>query len=54
MHVDRDDDSAKLWLGPVALARNMGFDARELRAVERLISEREAELLEAWHEYFGP
>ena len=27
MHVDRDDASAKFWLGPVALARNYGFSA---------------------------
>jgi hypothetical protein len=29
--VDRDDQSAKFWLGPVALARNLGFGAPELR-----------------------
>ena len=25
VHVDRDDQSAKFWLAPVALARNFGF-----------------------------
>jgi hypothetical protein len=25
VHVDRDDQSAKFWLDPVALARNLGF-----------------------------
>jgi hypothetical protein len=25
IHVDRDDQSAKLWLDPVALATNLGF-----------------------------
>jgi hypothetical protein len=25
VHVDRDDQSAKFWLAPVALARNLGF-----------------------------
>src|SRR5262249_2609163 len=25
VHVDRDDDSAKFWLAPVALVSNMGF-----------------------------
>jgi hypothetical protein len=48
VHVDRDDLSAKFWLGPVALARNLGFDAAELRKVERLVSEQEVELQEAW------
>lgn len=53
VHVDRDDQSAKFWLAPVALARNLGFTAPELRRVQRLLVEHEANLLEAWHEYFG-
>jgi Domain of unknown function (DUF4160) len=31
IHVDRDDLSAKFWLGPVQLAGNFGFRAHELR-----------------------
>jgi len=29
VHVDRDDDSAKFWLAPVALASNLGFTTVE-------------------------
>jgi hypothetical protein len=46
--VDRDDLSAKFWLAPVALARNVEFTAVELRRLLRLIAENEARLLEAW------
>ena len=53
VHVDRDVQSAKFWIGPVALARNLGFRADELRKIERIIAEHEEELLEAWYEYFG-
>jgi len=53
VHVDRDDFSAKVWLAPVALARNLGFNPRELRTIQRLIAEHEQMLLESWHEYFG-
>ena len=53
VHVDRDDCSAKFWLEPVALARNLGFAAHELVKVERLVVEHKQELLEAWHVYFG-
>ena len=31
IHVDRDDLSAKFWLDPIALARNLGFGPAELR-----------------------
>lgn len=53
VHVDRDDHSAKFWLEPVALARNLGFGAAELRRIQRLVEEHEVQLLEAWHDYFG-
>ena len=52
VHVDRDDQSAKFWLAPVALARNLGFGAAELRRVRRLVEEHEPALLEAWNGYF--
>ena len=52
VHVDRDDQSTKFWLGPVAMARNLGFTARELRRIERLLVEHRQQLLEAWSEYF--
>ena len=53
VHVDRDDETAKFWLTPVALAYNIGFRARELRDIQRIVSERSAEFLEAWNDYFG-
>jgi hypothetical protein len=53
VHVDRDDRTAKFWLEPVVLARNLGFSARELTRIERLIRENEGALLEAWRGYFG-
>lgn len=52
VHVDRDDQSAKFWLAPVALARNLGFSATELRRIGKLIEENEGVLLEAWNEHF--
>ncbi|HLF00688.1 MAG TPA: DUF4160 domain-containing protein, partial [Anaerolineales bacterium] len=48
VHVDRDELSAKFWLDPVALARNLGFGASELRKTERIVREHQSELLERW------
>jgi Domain of unknown function (DUF4160) len=53
VHVDRDDLSAKFWLDPVALARNFGFNARELSLLRGIVAENREMLLEAWHGYFG-
>lgn len=53
VHVDRDELSAKFWLNPVALARNLGFSAIELRKIERIVSEHQSELLERWQKEYG-
>ena len=53
VHVKRDRSAAKLWLDPVALARNGGFSARELTEIQRIVEQRQAQYLERWHEFFG-
>ena len=53
IHIDRDNLSAKFWLEPVILAKNIGFRAKELRKLELLVRENQIELVEAWNEYFS-
>ncbi|MDR2875541.1 MAG: DUF4160 domain-containing protein [Methylobacillus sp.] len=53
VHVDRDSCSAKVWLQPVALARNVGFSASELTGIIRMVQTQQLVLKEAWDEYFG-
>ena len=53
VHIDRDEQTCKLWLDTVALARNLGFNAKELRDMEDLVINNQQALLEAWHEYFS-
>jgi hypothetical protein len=53
VHVDRERFSAKFWLQPVSLARNLGFGARELRRIQSLLERHQAQLLEAWYGDFG-
>ena len=53
VHVDRDTHSAKFWVQPVALAKNLGFKFRELSRIRRIVEDNEHELLDAWNEYFG-
>ena len=52
VHVDRDENAAKCWVSPVALARNLGFSATELRRIGKVIEENEEVILETWNEYF--
>jgi Domain of unknown function (DUF4160) len=43
---------AKFWLDPVRLGRSGGFNAAELRELDRLVMERAPLLLRKWNEYF--
>jgi len=47
-----EDSVAKFWLAPVRLERSGGFGRSELRAIQRIVEERQPVLREAWHEYF--
>ena len=53
VRVDRAEFSAKLWLDPVALARNEGYRTKELGIIIGHVREHRPMLLEAWHRYFG-
>lgn len=48
IHVDRDRLSAKLWLRPLSLARNLGSGAAELGKLQSLGVEHQERFLEAW------
>ena len=53
VHIDRASATAKVWLSPVALASNAGFQARELGDVLRLVRRHQHMFEEAWHEFFN-
>ncbi len=53
VHVFRGGGRAKVWLRPVAVARNRGFNGPELNRVVKLTQWHQGELLEAWHAHFG-
>ena len=53
IHVDRDKSSAKFWIDPVCLARNVGFSSVELNKIQKIVKEHEKQIREAWNGYFG-
>ena len=52
IHVIHDDNEAKIWLDPVQLEYNRGYQRAELNRVLKLTEQNQTRLLEAWHEYF--
>ena len=53
IHVDKDNLSAKFWLSPVFLARNIGFSGKELRKMQSIVESNQTKFLEAPNEYFS-
>lgn len=54
VHVDKGGASAKFWLEhDVALAKNMGYSATDLRQIYRIIKDHQTFLLGKWNEYFN-
>lgn len=53
VHVSRAEFTSKLWLDPVALARNEGYRVKELGTIISHVREHRLMLLEAWHGYLA-
>lgn len=53
IHVESDDKYAKVWLMPVQLAKSVGYSARELNEIGKLVLENIDLFKEKWHEHFG-
>jgi Domain of unknown function (DUF4160) len=53
IHIDKDGHTAKFWLSPVLLARNIGYSPRDLRILEAKVVEERSRFMEAWYEYFS-
>ena len=52
VHVIKAENVAKIWLQPVELETNRGYNRSEMNHVLKLTEENRAELLEAWNEHF--
>ncbi len=53
VHVDHGSATAKVWLYDNAIARNVGFSAKELGKIQRMVREHQQSLEEAWNAFFG-
>ncbi|MGP9635384.1 DUF4160 domain-containing protein [Halomonas sp. AOP43-A1-21] len=53
MHVDYGSASAKIWLHDAAIANNIGFSAKELGKIQRMVREHQEMLQEAWDAFFN-
>jgi hypothetical protein len=52
VHVERDGRTAKFWLDLVRLAWNKGHNSADLKWIERLVNDNQADLRRSWDDYF--
>lgn len=53
IHIERDGNIAKFWLQPVRMQGSGGFSRVEIAKLWVMVTEHQAELLEAWNAYFN-
>ncbi|MCB1034847.1 MAG: DUF4160 domain-containing protein [Acidobacteria bacterium] len=54
VHVQSQDGEAKFWLEPeVQLAKSYGLKAGDVRKIEKVVSNRRNEIIDAWNRHFG-
>jgi hypothetical protein len=53
VHVIKAEKVAKIWLQPISVQSNRGYNLAELNLVLRLARQNQARLLEAWNDYFS-
>lgn len=53
VHVERDDNTAKIWLDPVRLQRSNGFRRNEINRILEIVDESREKFLSSWDTYFN-
>jgi hypothetical protein len=53
IHAERDEKVAKFWVDPSKLENSGGFSRPELSKIQKIVSEHEKMIVEAWYDYFG-
>ncbi len=53
IHIVKDDKSLKVWLTSLEVARNKGYNEREVSRLLAVVAERRQEWIGAWNDFFG-
>jgi len=54
VHVQREKMVCKFWLEPVEIARNEGFQEREVNRIRQMIESNLTGIRKAWDEHCNP
>lgn len=51
VHVDRGEKKAKIWIRPLEVAWNRGYNTRELKEILGIARTYQATIVEKWHDH---
>ncbi len=52
VHIFRGEKQAKIWLDPIEVQTNYGYNQSELNKIIQLTKDNRDRLLEIWHDHF--
>ncbi len=53
VHIEADENIAKVWLDPIRLENSGGFSRSDINRILSIVKEHQVELMEAWNGYFS-
>ena len=53
VHIVKDGNSLKIWLRSLEVARNRGYNERDVALLTAVVAERRDEWIGAWNDFFG-
>jgi hypothetical protein len=53
VHIEANENIAKVWLDPIRLENSGGFNRSEIGSILTIIKEKQIQLMEAWNDFFG-
>ena len=53
VHIEADENIAKVWLDPIRLGNSGGFSRSDISRILSIIKEHQIELMEGWNGYFS-
>lgn len=54
VHVQSSEGEAKIWMEPeIGLAKSHGLSEKDVSRILKIVTEREQEIRDAWHEHFS-
>lgn len=53
VHIEKENNLAKIWVDPVRLQNSGGFNRSEIRNILSIVEDYQIEIMEAWNDYFS-